>query len=323
MASLKVVELHSVYSPQEILEEAQERIEKRFLSGLYFPMLRVLKAPRALLNSPASDLEALDFALQRGTVTFNRGVFSGRYNASIARAMRAIGARFEKGCYRIHFDELSKDIRRSVDLSDRSFKDVLRRLDQEMAGRVKAQEKIQTSFTDLFDRAIFQANKSFDENVAGISLKIKPSKTEDQRITERWQENMDLSIKGWEEEEISKLRAKVKETYFSGDRYGTLVGLIQESHDQSERKARFLARQETNLLVSNYVQAQYQENGFPEYRWKCVRGSESHPVRYYHSLLDGTIQRWDSPPVVDKYGNRKHPGQDYNCRCKPNPIVRV
>ncbi|HVN67638.1 MAG TPA: phage minor head protein, partial [Candidatus Sulfotelmatobacter sp.] len=216
-----------------------------------------------------------------------------------------------------------KDTRDAVDTSDRAFSTVLRKLDDRLTEISKIQDRKETPFQDLFDRAIFRADKEFTENVKKVQIKAQLSIPEQEHLSTEWENNMNLWIKGWEAEEIKKLRQQVKQAYFAGDRYGSLLTMITDSYGVSDRKALFLARQETNLLVSGYVQAQYQGNGFPEYRWGCVVGSPEHPVRPYHKALDRTIQRWDSPPVVDKYGNHKHPGQDFGCRCKATPILRV
>jgi SPP1 gp7 family putative phage head morphogenesis protein len=322
----KTINLAPVYHPNEIFDEAQERIEKRFLYGIYKPLLAALSVSSSVLqNSTASDIQALQFALQKGTLTFNRGQFSGKFNSTVGRAMRSIGAEYDRqtNTYRIHYDKLPKELREAVDSSDRAFSKVLRVLDQKLRDISEKQKKETTVFKDLFDRAIFRADEDFKENVKKVTVTPELNEKEKEHLSQEWEENLDLDIKGWEQDHIKQLRQEIKQSYFAGDRYGSLVKTIQDNYGVSENKARFLARQETKLIVSNYVQSQYQNNGFPEYRWQCVRGGAEHPVRPYHKALDQTIQRWDSPPVVDKYGNRKHPGQDYGCRCTPRPIFRI
>jgi SPP1 gp7 family putative phage head morphogenesis protein len=323
---LRTVNLAPIYHPHEIFEEAQERIEKRFLDGIYKPLLAVLSIPKETLqNSQASDLQALQFALQKGTLTFNRGQFSGKFNSTVGRAMRSIGAEYDRqtNTYRIHYDKLPSELQEAVDLSDRAFSKVLRVLDQKLRDISEKQKKETTVFKDLFDRAIFNADEDFKENVKKVTVEPKLNEKEKEHLSQEWEENMDLDIKEWEQDHIKQLRQEIKKAYFAGDRYGSLIKTVQSYYDMSDNHARFIARQETKLLVSNYVQSQYQNNGFPEYVWQCVRGGAEHPVRPYHERLRDTVQRWDDPPKVDKYGNRKHPGQDYGCRCTARPILRV
>ena len=324
--SLKTVNLRPVYHPHEIFDEAQERIEKRFLKGIYEPLLAVLAVPKSILqNSQASDLQALQFALQKGTLTFNRGQFSGRFNATVGRAMRFIGADFDRhsGTYRIHYDKLPTELRAAVDSSDRAFSKVLRVLDQKLIDLSKSQEKKSTVFRDLFDHAIFKADEDFKENVRKVSIQPKLNEAEKEHLSQEWEENLDLDIKGWEQDHIRQLRQEIKKTYLAGDRYGSLVKTIQDNYGVSENKARFLARQETKLLVSKYTESQYTGAGFPEYIWKNVKGSPSHPVRRSHQLLNNTIQRWDSPPDTGPKEGNNNPGCPFGCRCYAVPILRV
>ena len=96
---------------------------------------------------------------------------------------------------------------------------------------------------------------------------------------------------------------------------------IQDSFGVSESKAKFLARQESRLLLSNYHQGVMEKAGVEKYMWKCVVGTEEHPVRPYHKKNDGKIFSWDNPPTVNDAGEKKHPMQDYNCRCLAIPVI--
>jgi len=324
--TLRYIDLAPIYHPHEIFEEVQERIEKRFLTQIYWPVLSLLQVPRdTLQNSKESDLRAIEFALSSGKLTFNRGTFSGKYNASIAKALRSLGAEFDKrsSTYKIHYSKLPQQIQGAVDSSDRAFSSKLRKIDTKLADILKVAPSKVTVFKDLFDHAIYRASESFEENVKKVGITAKLNWEQEKVISDQWQNNLDLDIKGWEQEHIQQLRALIKESYFAGDRYGTLLSTIQESYGVSESKAAFLARQETKLLVSAYTQSQYQKNGFPEYKWKCVVGSAAHPVRPMHQALNNTIQRWDSPPVTNKNGDHNAPGCDWGCRCYPQPIIRV
>ena len=138
----------------------------------------------------------------------------------------------------------------------------------------EAQKKKTTVFQDLFDRAIFKADEDFQDNVKNVTVEVKLNEKEKEHLSKEWEENLDLDIKGWEQDHIKQLRQEIKKAYFAGDRYGSLVKTIQDNYGVSENKARFLARQETKLLVSKYVQSrQYTRAGFPEYIWKNVKGS--------------------------------------------------
>ena len=59
------------------------------------------------------------------------------------------------------------------------------------------------------------------------------------------------------------------------------------------------------------------EGGFQYYVWTTRKDDK---VRPDHARLEGRICNWNDPPVVDlRSGRRRHPGDDYNCRCTAAP----
>ena len=60
------------------------------------------------------------------------------------------------------------------------------------------------------------------------------------------------------------------------------------------------------------------EGGFDRYVWTTRKDDR---VRPDHARLEGRICSWNDPPVVDlRSGRRRHPGEDYNCRCTAAPL---
>lgn len=153
-----------------------------------------------------------------------------------------------------------------------------------------------------------------------ISPKLSPEQVT--RIAEEYSQNMELDIVGWTQSKIKELRVMVEEKVMKGERYESIAKVIEESYGVSQSKAKFLARQETHLLTTKMKETRYERAGVYEYKWKCVAGSHDHPVRPMHKMHDNKTFRFDNPPIVDKKGNRKNPGEDYNCRCTAIPIVR-
>ena len=152
---------------------------------------------------------------------------------------------------------------------------------------------------------------------------VLPELTDKQReqLANDWAQNMDLYIQNFAHEEIARLRQRVFDTAFSGNRRETLIDEIQSSYGVTEDKAKFLARQETSLMMTNLKKARYTSAGVNYYRWQCVKGTPAHPVRPMHKALDGEIVSWDDPPITSPDGRRNHAGADFNCRCIPIPLV--
>ncbi len=115
----------------------------------------------------------------------------------------------------------------------------------------------------------------------------------------------------------------------AGNRYDSLIKVIERQYGVMTSKARFIARQETNLFLAAFKKARYTSAGSQTYIWGCVKmphdtSPDHHTlgnVRYYHGILEGSIQRWDNPPPTDAKGNRNNPLEDFGCRCFAIPQI--
>ena len=76
--------------------------------------------------------------------------------------------------------------------------------------------------------------------------------------------------------------------------------------------ARRIARDQTSKAIGQLTRARHQQIGIEEYTWRTAQDER---VRSTHAVLDGTRQRYDSPPSV---GN---PGGDVMCRCVAIPVI--
>lgn len=309
----------------------EEELKKHFKEKIYYPLLRDLTLPKNKISNAGFD--PLLNALFRGQITYNEGTFSGKLNAGISKALKELGAKFDRkeGTFHIPYQSLPIEVKNMISSSEGKFKQKLQKMDRTLSQILP--EEVAGSFKSehFFDKTIWKADTEFRENVKKIA--VPPQLTDDQRkvISKEWQNNMDLWIQKWTEDEIKGLRKKVQESTFAGNRYGSLTKMIQDSYQVSANKAKFLARQETNLLLSKFKETRYEAAGFKEYIWRCVkRPHDKDPnhhtpgnVRYAHGLLEGKVFSFDNPPVTSNPGQttrRNNPGADYNCRCFSRPI---
>lgn len=92
-----------------------------------------------------------------------------------------------------------------------------------------------------------------------------------------------------------------------------IAKLLEEQAGYSTSRAVLTARDQTLKLYGQIQQERQQNAGIERYVWTT---SLDERVRPDHADLDGSIQRWADPPVVDqRTGRRGHPGFDYQCRC--------
>jgi len=324
----KVQQLNPIYVPRSDFDDVEERIRQFFRREIYLPAIAELAVPGAKLqNSADSDLFSLTQALSRGSITFNRGRFSGTFTAPLRRALKQMGAEFDRSnlTYRLQARELPEEVLQASRLSSAQFAQKIDDLDEKLTQLSQKATSKAVKFSDLFDKTLFRVDKEFRANVRTLSIVPKLTDEEASKISDKWATNLNKDIKTFIDEQVLELRKNVEKAKTAGDRFGSLVGEIHKSYGVSLNKAKFLARQETKLLSAKYQEARYQQVGVNEYRWKCVAGSPAHPVRPAHKRLDNTIQRWDAPPVTtepDEAERRNNPGEDYGCRCYAIPIVR-
>ena len=75
---------------------------------------------------------------------------------------------------------------------------------------------------------------------------------------------------------------------------------------------RRITRDQTSKAIGQLTRARHGQAGISEYTWRTAQDER---VRATHQALEGSRQRWDTPPGVG------HPGQDILCRCVGIPVI--
>lgn len=318
----RVIELKPIKESTEDFEAIELRLRRLFRERIYLPLMRELASPQRLEN--AAD-DALTRALRSGRVTFSRGTFSGRFDADLSRELKKLGAVWSKReeAFKLTLSDMSPELRGLIAATEFKFQEKIAEIDRKLAQILPEEIADEFSGAKLFDRTLWKTERSFQASVRNITVAPQLTAATAKRVSDEWETNMKKWIKDFTEEEIGELRAGLKKSVFAGNRYETAVKTIQKSYGVSANKAKFLARQETSLLMSKFKEVRYTDAGVNEYKWKCVAGSKAHPVRPDHKRLENRVFRWDNPPVTNsKTGARNNPGEDFGCRCLAQPIVR-
>lgn len=87
---------------------------------------------------------------------------------------------------------------------------------------------------------------------------------------------------------------------------GALRKMLEERFGVANSRAKLISRDQVNKAIGELNAARNKQLGIEYYRWQTA-GDER--VRPDHAALNGTRQRWDTPPGVG------HPGFDIQCRC--------
>lgn len=313
---MKEVVLDPIPERPEDYDEMMDEIIRLFRREIYLPLISEFKQEK-LQNS----IEDLNQAIASGRVRYFRGRFSGKFNATISKELKKLGAKWEKGSFRL--SKFPMSLRSAIAIAETKMnekqKKILGKLQsltpEDIADKFKGEK--------FFDTALYRVNKKIHEQVKRITVAPQLTDAQRKRIAEEYTENMKKYIKDFTEKEITELRGKIEKSTFSGNRYESMLKTIQDSYGVSARKAKFLARQETSLLMAKFKESRYTDMGSEEYIWENAAGSPNHPVRPDHKRLRGTRQKWSSPPVTNlKTGAKNHPGEDFNCRCRARPIIR-
>lgn len=317
------MELKPVVESTSDYEKIEERIKRVFLEYFYAPILKEFEISKdKIMNS----LEDLNQAISAGKITYSRGSFRGKFDAKTSRTLKRMGGKWvaSSGSFKLPAAELSPEIRASILTSESSYKTRIKKVDKRIS-QIKPEDiakKIKTK--DLFVEAMVKTDKEIKKSVRDLTVYPELSAGEREKIATEWQNNMDLWIKDFTEKEIISLRKDIQLSTFAGNRHESITKSIQRSYGVTANKAKFLARQETSLLMAKFKETRYTKLGINEYKWRCVVGSKNHPVRPAHKILDGKVFAWENPPITTESGQptrRNNPGQDYNCRCMAIPIV--
>lgn len=312
------IHLRPIKESTEEYEKIEKHIIELFRQHIYKPLMKQIEKTRTPTESNLLD------AIQSGRVSFYRGAFSGRLNASVSKELKKLGAQWHPSTrtFKIPQSSLPLNVRVAIATHDAHFVDQIAGAQRLLEKIVPAEISEPLNVSKYFEMAIGKVDRDLRKTLQGLVVSPQLTPERKKRLADEWQNNMKLWINDFTTKEISTLRKKMQLNAFAGNRYSVAAKLIQDSFGVSVGKAKFLARQETSLLMSKFKEIRYTEAGVTEYVWGCVAGTKQHPVRPMHKALEGKIFSWKRPPITDEKGHYNNPGQDFNCRCFAKPIVK-
>lgn len=122
-------------------------------------------------------------------------------------------------------------------------------------------------------------------------------------------------IQGATQDFLDQVRQTLEEN--EGKTSDEIAEALQERVGVSKSRGQLIARTETLRLNSNIAQHRQRAAGITQYKWST---SLDERVRPGHRELEGQVFSWDDPPDTGD-GNRNHPGEDFQCRCAPIPVI--
>lgn len=300
----------------EYFEGIEFEINSIFYELIYAPLLRDINQSGLELtnsNDPVAD------AIRAGKVVFADGLFRGSFNAAISKRFKQLGAKYSIMKKAWIFDVIPAELQIAIaDFSSRIHALLNKLIFTLDSAQVEKYVKAQ-NLSARYDKTVGRMDDAFKKTVESITIAPVLTATAKQLIAKEWATNLELYIVDWTKANILKLRQQVLAHTFTGQRAEPLARMIQKNYQVSRDKAKFLARQETSLLMSKMRESRYKDIGSTKYKWI---GADDERERPDHKLLNNKIFSWDSPPVTNREtGARNHPGEDFGCRCVAVPII--
>lgn len=316
--ALKPIEDKDSYS-----EYMTKVISWEFYEFIYAPFLKILKPSILVAQNSKYDLKR---ALLSGRVQYVDGFLFGKFNASVSAAITGLGGKFnsQRKAFKINISALPQDIRAAIAEGHTRNEEIKAKLKEQMdvleRSTFTEPRAMRVDFSQHLGKVMLDLEKQFRSSAAPhVEFLPEITETMKRNISEKYTRNLDLYIKDWEGEAVVRLRDKMNENFLTGFRSDAMVDTIMGEYGVSHRKAKFLARQETSLLAAQFREERYADIGVQKYRWST---SHDERVRVAHRNLSGKVFLFTNPPVTDPdSGARNNPGQDYNCRCKPVPLL--
>ena len=300
--------LQSFHLKEKYVKDIRKSIFSSIYKSVYAPVLKTIQEHIPLRN----DVDVIKQALLSGKVQYSNGKFYGEWNARLSKAFRDLNGRYDSRDNTWVVDIIPYDLQIAIGDADNMFRNIVSSI-----GAIDFE--LNPIPVTAYDSTAEVLQKDFLLSLLGISL-IMPKEID----TEPYIEELNEAVSRYYQEEIDRLLSFIaigKETLQDikkrNNNLTEIYNYIEERIEASKRKADFLAKNETNRMVNEYKMEEYKTYGITQYIWRTM---EDEKVRPYHAALNGQVIDYDDPPIQDKYGNRAHAGQYYNCRCRQIPI---
>ena len=268
-------------------------------------------------------------ALESGLIYYQDGAFysySGRFRNELAKELEKLGAKYSKyrKAYLIDKSKIPLELLGAIETIKANTAIKINAL-QAFLG-LKLGELSKSLQTLVFDTAVEQIMQDLQErvykNAQERKIELITPKLTDFRaneIAKNYTHNLDFWIKNWTEDRIIKMREVVGVMAIDGKSTKTIAEYIKKEFGVSERHAKFLARNESAIATTSYLQAKYISEGLMSFKWHTILDGRERPL---HHELNGKIFRFDNPPIIDDVtGQRGLPAETFNCRCTFSPII--
>ena len=184
----------------------------------------------------------------------------------------------------------------------------------EKSDRTSQAENIANGFVSRGDAQNHAEVSTNLKNQTGIDLSayLRNSPNIAERVNTLTAGNVQL-IKSIRSQYLDKVQNAVMQAMVKGTLNKDLAAQIKDLGKTTEKRAMFIARDQSSKLNAALTQARHEDVGIKKYMWS-TSGDER--VRESHAEKDGQIFEYTNPPA-----DTGHPGHDFNCRCVQIPVL--
>lgn len=319
----------------KLLESYYIDIEKQLLElfkEIYFIPLIELFEKNEIENSSSALLNAL----RHGRIIYSNSEFTGKFTIQISKELSRF-SEFDNRSKSFKVKDVSK-VPNDVLITSFYANEKSKKIHEDLNRRIKdmpaiMQEKLKTMKFSI-EKSSDEIESALRQDFKKIGIEYNPSGYVRERLDKEYNYNMNLNVKNWNDEQVSRLHEMIEKSALEGYRRDTLIQAIQNEFGVADNKAKFLARQETSIYMSTLRDSRYIDSNVNIYKFST---SHDQRVRESHKIMNGKICRFDDNTLyaenIEKAkknmwikrsnidGVEKHPGYDYNCRCVAIPIL--
>ena len=185
---------------------------------------------------------------------------------------------------------------------------------------VEASNRMASSFVRTAD----QVNRArFNKNMRSIGLDIYGDSPELAEYLRASANDNARLIRSIPDQYLTQVESIVYTNVRAGGRPADITKTLSAQFGITERRAAFIARDQTAKINGDLVAKRQVNSGFEYFEWD---DSDDERVRDRHEEIANKvtaygkgIYRWDNPPLSDS-GTPIIPGQDFGCRCTARPV---
>ena len=327
-----------VHINEYFLKQIATGLKKEIYDSLFKQIFAVLND-----NSIYNDKKTLINAIRSGRIYYENGAFrsSKPFSNAVADELEKIGAKFKYGAYYIERATLPLELENTLAIvaARESAKiGALNGLLVKLSELIGQESAVRLFISKAVDRMYSKLIKDLEETTQDGGkvpvIELVRTKEQAKKVTEDYIHNMDYWVKKWKEKEIIKMRQDVADMVKNGARTETIKKYFMNRWGIAERKAEFLARNESGIAGAVIKATHYQDMGCTHFKWLRSTSKEKRELHLEYAKeignqygLGGTnIFSFSDPPIIEQIkvgnsfvpkpdGQKGLPQQTYNCSC--------